>query len=684
MTLWESYRDVGFHVVRNAAGQYSLWPAALTEPAGWERVSGPASQEACLAEIEARWTDTRPASAVAGRRYSSGQASPIGSAGAPAPASALHGPAAPLPELPMHLLIEASDLPSSAVAMRCGPHTRTRAELLGLARAWAAVLAGEGCGPEIPVAVLVPRGIDAITAIVAVLWAGGAYLPLSVTDPDDRLYAILSDCGQPPVLVADELAGRLSRYPGRVIRLSELRGRATAASRPGAQVALDGLAFIIYTSGTSGGPKGVEGTHRQLVNYALWCQCAFGHQPGEWTVLHAPLAFLGSLTSIFTPLLAGWPIEIAPEGTTVDDLLALLAGTRAGLLKLTPTHLRMMLARRAAGTGVARQYMIGSEPLIMTPELAGWLRAEPGAVFANHYGLTETHGCFCHWFGPDAPTGEGVPIGTPIANARAYIVGPDGDGVAPGEVGELLVAGASIGRGYRGNPALTALRWLPDQHGEPGERVLRTGDLARLRPDGLVEIIGRADRQVKVRGHRVEPAVIEHTLLSLPGVAEALVLPGHEDGVTSLAAYLVPEPGARLEVAAVRRALLARLPEPSVPGRMAVLAAFPVNANGKLDVSALPSPRPVEDTTSDGDGRWDRYELAVADAYRTVLGVGSVGLSDDFFALGGDSLRAVAVAVAVADRTGCAEVPVPTPDSGQVRQYAQVVAAIATEQVEIA
>lgn len=684
MTLWECYGDIGFHVVRNAEGQYSLWPVPLAEPAGWERVYGPASQAACLAEIEAQWTDTRPASVTAGGNSSPCQAPTPVPQETPVLTPVLCGPAEPRPELPVHLLIEAADLPSGAVAMRCGGRTRTRAELLRLARAWATVLAAEGCGPEIPVAVLIPRGLDAITAIFAVLWAGGAYLPLSAADPDDRLRAILGDCGQPLVLVADELAGRLSDYPGRLIRLSDLRGRATEASLPGASVPMDGLAFIVYTSGTSGRPKGVEGTHGQLTNYALWCQRTFRHQPGEWTVLSAPLAFLGSLTSIFTPLLAGWPIEIAPEGATVDDLLALLAGTRAGLLKLTPTHLRMMLARRAAGTSLARQYMVGSEPLIMTPELAGWLRAEPGAAFANHYGLTETHGCFCHWFGPDAPVGENVPIGIPIANVRAYIVGPDGNDVAPGEVGELLVAGASIGRGYHGNPMLTALRWLPDRYGGPGERALRTGDLARLRPDGLVEIIGRADRQVKVRGHRVEPAAVEHALRSLPGVAEALVLPSYEEGVTSLAAYLVPEPGARLEVAAVHRALSARLPEPSVPGLMAILATFPVNANGKLDVSALPPPGPIEGTAGDGDGQWDRFDLVVADSYREVLGVTSVGLADDFFALGGDSLRAVAVAVAIADRTGCADVPVPTPENGQVRHYSRIVAAVAAEHMDVA
>jgi amino acid adenylation domain-containing protein len=564
----------------------------------------------------------------------------------------------------------------------------SRAELFETSRAWAGVLAAEGCGPEVPVALLVPRGIDALVAILAVLRAGSGYVPLSTEDPPDRLRAILDDCGRPLVVAADETVARLGGYPGRVIALSRLRQRARAAGpadRADRPVSVDNLAFIIYTSGTTGRPKGVQGTHRQLINYALWCREAFAHRPGEWTVLHAPLAFLGSLTTIFTPLLAGWPIEIAPEGSTIDDLLALAERVPVGLLKLTPTHVRMMLARGATQRWVARQFMIGSEPLVMNDDVATWVKNHPAATYVNHYGLTEAHGCFCHRFTADAPIGQGVPIGAPIANVRAHIVDEHGDDVPPGECGELLVAGDSIGRGYHAKPALTAQRWIPDRWSASGGRALRTGDLARLRADGYVEVLGRADRQLKVRGHRVEPGAVEEALRSLPEVLEALVLPRDENGVTTLAAYVIARPGARVDPVAAHRALSERLPAPCVPARMSVLREFPMNANGKVDAAALPPAEPIRPAGADtagrdtaggdtaGRGRWTRYDRIVADAFSEWLSIDAIGLDDSFFDLGGDSLGAVQVAVALGEALG-AEVPVPTPEYPTVRAYAEVVA----------
>jgi amino acid adenylation domain-containing protein len=626
----------------------------------------------------------------------------------------------------VHLAIERAALPAAGLALRCGADSISRGDLLGTVRAWSAVLAGLGCGPEVPVAIALPRGSDAIAAILAVLRAGGAYVPLSGSDPDSRIAAILADCGRPMVIAAPDQTARLAALADRVITPDELRKRAAETAVPPAAVSPDNLAFIIYTSGTTGQPKGVEGTHRQLANYAQWCRLAFPHEPGECTVLHAPLAFLGSLTTIFTPLLAGWPIEIAPEGATIDDLLDLVARVRVGLLKLTPTHLRMMQARGAAGQCAARHFMIGSEPLVMTGELARWMAGHPAvASHVNHYGLTEMHGCFCHWFGADAQPGCAVPIGLPIDNVRVRIADEAGVGVPPGEPGELLVAGDSIGRGYRGRPALTAQRWIADAAGPPGARILRTGDLARVRPDKMTEIIGRADRQVKVRGHRVEPAAVEHALRALPGIAEALVLPRRDDGVTTLAAYLIPVAGVTLDTAAVRAALTERLPEPSVPGRMAVLAEFPVNANGKIDTAALPAAGPVGQTQADrtpaghapadrapadrapadrvpadrvpasraqprssscprdgGAGtHWTRYDEVVAAAFAASLGVAGVGLHDDFFDLGGDSLAAVNVAVAIG-RTLGGEVPVPAADCGTVHAYAAMVAAALGDQTE--
>jgi amino acid adenylation domain-containing protein len=628
---------VTYEVVRNDAGQYSVWPAARPRPAGWHPVGVTGNREECLAQIEVRWTG----------------APETGDGGS-------------------YRAIHERIADGSAIAARCADLEINRVDLLATSRAWAQVLAGAGAGPEVPVAILVPRSVDALLGILAVVRAGSAYVPLSIEDNDERLLAILADCGNPLVVAADGLVARLSGYRGRVLGLDELRDRAAVGGPDRAlpRVSPDNLAFIFYTSGTTGRPKGVEGTHRQLTNYALWCRDAFPHHPGEWTVWHASMSFLGSLTTIFTPLLAGWPIEIAPEGATVDDLMALLERVRVGLLKLTPTHVRMMLARGAGVRRTARMVMIASEPLVMTDEFAAWIRADPAASFVNAYGLTETHGCLFHRFGDEVPVGAGVPVGTPMPNVRVHVVDEDGAEVPAGKVGELLVGGDSIGRGYHGRPGLTADRWVPDRHGPPGARTLRTGDLAQLRPDGTVELVGRADRQVKVRGHRVEPGAVEHALRSDPAVLDALVLPRQRDGTTTLVAYVVPRAGTVPDPTALHRSLARRLPPPSVPGRIAVLPDFPMNANGKVDVSALPEPPPP---VPDGGDRWTRYDRAVADAYAAALDLDAVGLHDDFFALGGDSLTAVHVALAVKDALR-ADVPVPVADRATVRGYAEVVA----------
>lgn len=676
MPLWDGYDGAGFVVVRNLAGQYSIWPAAQGLPDGWETVAGPADKAECLKQIETMWTGTRPV----------GQGSSSWSVvAAPKPVDAVsvtHGRVEEIPELPVHLLAEQNAaVPGSSIALRCGGERVSRDELFALARDWAQVLVEEGCGRDVPVALLMPRGIPAITLILATLFAGGAYVPLSVDDPHERLLATLDDCGQPLTVAADDSVHSLDGYPGRVITASELRVRAEKASGdtaapPLPSPHLDDLAFVIYTSGTTGRPKGVEGTHRQLANYAQWCRAEFPHGPDERTVLHAPLAFLGSLTNIFTPLLAGWPIDVAPEGATVDDVLK-IAGPQTGLLKLTPTHIRMMLARGAVSRRLARHFMIGSEPLVMTHGLAEWVAALPDSTFVNHYGLTETHGAFCHHFGTEVPVGDTVPIGTPVANVRARIVDEYGAVVPTGEVGELLIAGTSIGRGYRNRPALTAERWIPDAEGPAGTRVLRTGDLARMRADGVIQLVGRADRQIKIRGHRVEPGSVESALRAMPGVADALVVPRTYGDTTALVAYLVRAADSSLDAHEIHRGLAERLPAPSVPSRIAVLDAFPVNANGKLDVSALPEAPPVaaaREAVSSAGERWTRHALVVADAFAAALDAESLELDDDFFDLGGDSMAAVEVAMTVGERFGCEDVPVPTRNSATVRAYSEVVA----------
>ncbi|MER5276885.1 amino acid adenylation domain-containing protein [Streptomyces sp. NPDC002809] len=669
MVLWDNLNDAVFNVVVNSAGQRSLWPAGRHLPGGWRPTDFSGPREACLAHIDGTGTET-PSSALPAPAGPPRIAPPDGTAVA-------YGARRSVPGTSVTALVRAQDIPADRLAATHGKDRITRGELLNTAAAWAHVLAEAGCHREVPVAVLLPRGLDALTAVLSVLDSGGAYLPLSCELPLERTEAILRDSGTRIVIATEELADRLAA-PGRTtLTVRQLRATAPSSVAAPTTAGADDLAFVFYTSGTTGEPKGVEGTHRQLVNYALWCGNAFDHRPAESTFLSASLFFLGSLTTIFTPLLKGWPLTVVPEGATTDALLELSTTVQGGLLKLTPTHVRMMTARGVPITGLARQLMVGSEALTFTGELREWMAGSPERVVVNHYGLTETHGCFCHWLGGSETVGSRVPVGRPIDNVDAYVVDSDGEPVGIGEVGELLVAGPSLGRGYRNRPGLTAQRWIPDPWASDGSRLLRTGDLARMDADGVTTVLGRADRQVKIRGHRVEPSAVEQVLRGVPGVEEALVLPRTRDGRMTLEAFLLHGPQAAPEPHAAKSAVEALYPPQWVPTHWAVLSAFPVNANGKVDTQALPEPLPLgagSPHPSGGPNRWSRTHRIVAGAYSDVLDIDEIGLHDSFYALGGDSLAAVNVAARIGRELGH-EVPVPSSDAATVQAYAERIGA---------
>ncbi|MFC7038392.1 AMP-binding protein [Nonomuraea rubra] len=481
MALWDGYDEVTFQVVINARGRQSVWPVTSPLPPGWSAKGFAGSRRACLEEIDARWQEPP---------LDGGWQSGAGG-GRATGASALRGPLRAVPDTSITALIRAQDLPRDRLAARCGTERVTRGELLDAAAAWARVLVEAGCGPEVPVAVLLPRGVEALIAIVAVLEAGGAYVPLSCDDPPQRLQAILADWVAAATVTTVELAEQVRGHGGTVLTLSALKERAASATAAPRRSSAASLACVFYPSSE---PAGVECTHRQLVNHALWCRAAFAHHPGEVTFLSAPLFLPGSLTMIFAPLLAGWPVVIAPDGATAGALLELSRTAPGGLLELTPAHVGVMTARGVPDSGLARQLIVGGEPLTFGPELRAWMRADPDRVVVSHYGPAEAHGCFCHWLTGGEEPGSRVPAGRPIDNVEAYLVDRDCALVGVGEVGELLVGGPSIGRGYRDRPMLTAERWIPHPWGD-GATLLRTGDLARLEPDGVVTVLGRADRQ---------------------------------------------------------------------------------------------------------------------------------------------------------------------------------------------
>ncbi|MFJ8686406.1 AMP-binding protein [Micromonospora wenchangensis] len=628
-------------VVVNGEDHYSLWPADRPLPGGWTTVfTGPV--EACLEHVAAHWTDLRPASLRTPGGAAAGPAVRPEPATVDAASSVATGPRRPFGDTPLHVLVDrALAADPERVAVRCAGVAVTAGELRARVRHAARVLRGHGAGPEIPVAVLLPRSVDAVVAILAVLAAGSAYLPLSVHDPADRRARILADAGDPVLLTGPEHRGLVDAgYPSTVLDVTDLPEPVGDDGDGGCRIG--NLAFIMYTSGTSGAPKGVLGTHRQLVNYVHWCAGEFAFQPGERAVLHAPLYFVGSVMTLFTALVADWELEVAPEPVAFDDLIALTAAAPCGFLKLTPSHVRAMTALGGVDD-VARQVMIGSEPLYLTPEFDAWISGSPKSGFGNHYGMSETVGATWYWIGADRTVGRRLPVGAPIPNAEVHILDEQGRPTPPGQTGEICLGGAVIGRGYHGQPVLTAQRWIPHPGGD-GRRLLRTGDLGRLGPDGVLDVLGRADRQVKIRGQRVEPPAVEDALRRCPGVAEAVVIAEPDGHDLHLVAYLRSEDEPRPTEAQLRAHAAGVLPEASVPSRFLYVAQYPLTPNGKVDTRRLPGTPTVRPALStayvapSGD-----LETAVAAVVGAVLRVDRLGVDDDFFELGGDSMQVVEV-----------------------------------------
>jgi amino acid adenylation domain-containing protein len=635
-----------FAIVQNDKLEFSIWPANVPPPAGWNLVGVTGSEDECLEHIGRIWTDMTPAPVrkpEAEAQYAAPEVVP-GESGA-------RGAGIPIPDVGISELIDRCNAHApQEIAVRFAGETLTRGDLARRTALFASRLVGLGAAPERLVAVLLPRSADAVVAILAVLKSGSAYLPLSTADPVSRLLMILRDAGNP--LVITDAAGRskLSGYDRIISMTEDDEGGAGSAEFPA--VTGENLAYVVYTSGTSGPPKGVLGTHRQLVNYVRWCAEEFALDPGERALLHAPLYFVGSVMTLFTALTAGWELDVAPEPVAFDELRDQARAGRCGFLKLTPSHVRALTSIGDVA-GLARLYMVGSEPFHLTPALAGWMAESPGSRFANHYGMSETCGATWYWVSGDEPAGERLPVGAPIFNAEVHVLDSDGRRLPHGQVGELCLAGANIGRGYHGNPALTARRWRPHPWGQPGERLLYSGDLARMAPDGTVEVLGRADRQVKIRGHRIALPTVEEAVLRCPGVAEAVVsvIPDSQD-VPRLTALLRATPAEQPQVGLIREQLLAELPEPYVPSHFIVTREFPLTANGKIDYGRLAGIRGIRPETAAAFSEpATAVEKALCDVFAEVLQLERVGADDDFRDLGGDSMNVVQ-AISAAQEAG--------------------------------
>jgi len=535
------------------------------------------------------------------------------------------------------IALQAARTPHAAAVSFRG-QTLTYRELHAQAGALAERLRASGVRPGDVVGLCLERGLDLVAGVLAILATGAAYLPLDPEYPHDRLLYMIEDSGAPLVLTSGPVAARLGIPDEKVFLVHPGKDEAGPVRvRPDAPGRARRAAYLIYTSGSTGRPKGVVVTHRNVLNFFAGLNARIPHQAGGRWLAVTSVCFDISVVELLWTLTHGFAIVLHSNALPYVSVADALLQGQATHLQCTPSMASMLVsdaAGRQALSGLS-VLMVGGEALSM--KLAGELRALVPGSFFNMYGPTETTvwSTACDL----AQLGDFVPLGQPIANTQLAIRTPGGAPCPALVAGELLIGGDGVSDGYWQRPELNAERFPVDA----GARWYRTGDLARRHPDGTLEFLGRIDHQVKIRGHRIELGEIESVLLRQSGVKEAVVI-AREDaaGDWSLAAYVTPQAGAVLQTEDLRRGVAGKLPDIMVPRAIAVLRAFPLTPNGKVDRRAL---LPVRAPAAGPDPSRPLGPLAsaLAAAWAEVLGQPDIGPQDNFFELGGNFFLAVQV-----------------------------------------
>ncbi|MDH2430897.1 amino acid adenylation domain-containing protein, partial [Sphaerisporangium sp. TRM90804] len=536
-----------------------------------------------------------------------------------------------------------------AVAVRAGGESLTYRELDRLADRLANRLLRLGVGPETGVAVLHERSAGLVVAALAILKAGGSYVPLHTGYPVERMRRALEDTGA-SVLLTDRQAPPEELTRGvLVVRTGDPGLAEEPDTAPPAEPRPDGLAYVMYTSGSTGTPKGIGVTHRDVLALAL--DRVWGADESSRVLLHSPFAFDISTYELWTPLLTGGRVVVAPEGEmTAHDLRRVIEDEGVTSLLVAAGLFGVVADVLPGAFSTVRRVLTGGD-VVSPTAVRRVLDHCPGTEVTALYGPTEiTLTCTSHLMRtPDEVPETGVPIGRPMDNRTAYVLDAHLRPVPAGVPGELYIGGEGVARGYVRHPALTAERFVADPFGPAGARLYRTGDLVRWNAEGVLDFLGRVDDQVKIRGFRVEPGEIEALLAERPDVVRGTVaVHSDQHGAKRLVAYVVPVPGAAPDPADVLAGLAKRLPEFMVPAAVVPIERLPLTPNGKLDRAALPAPR------WDGGGRAPRTEREkrACALFAEVLGVEHVGLDDDFFDLGGHSLLAIRLTSAIREALG--------------------------------
>jgi amino acid adenylation domain-containing protein len=537
-----------------------------------------------------------------------------------------------------------------AAAVLYGERQVSYQELNERANKLAHYLRKRGVGADVLVGVGLERTPDMVAALLAVWKAGGAYVPLDPAYPPERLSFMIEDAQMPVLLTQDKFRDLFSSIGDQAIYLDS--GWPVIEHEDGANLdpvsTPSSLAYLIYTSGSTGKPKGAMIVHRGLVNYLTWAIKAYRVEPGGSVPVHSSISFDLTVTSLYTPLLAGGAAELLPDDFGAQQLLAALLrqGDRS-LVKITPAHLDLLSAQIAPEqlAGLTRAFVIGGENLL-ADRLETWRTFAPETRLINEYGPTETVvGCCIHEVHPGDPRTGSVPIGRPIANTQLHILDESLRPVPAGAIGDLYIGGAGVARGYLNRAELTAERFVADPFsGVSGARLYKSGDLARYREDGTLEFLGRADDQVKIHGYRIELGEIEAVLATHPNVRSCAVLAREDEpGTKRLAAYLVCQNGTAPASGDLRAFLGESLPEYMVPAHYIVLDTLPLTPNGKVDRKALPAPSASMAGAGRGGAPQTQTQIKIAEIWRDLLKADNIGIGDDFFDLGGHSLAATAL-----------------------------------------
>ncbi|MFG2909706.1 non-ribosomal peptide synthase/polyketide synthase [Kitasatospora sp. NPDC048286] len=537
----------------------------------------------------------------------------------------------PAPDSPLRIFAEQVRRTPDAPAVRDGERELTYRALEDWSDRLAARLLADGLAPEGRVALAMDRGAELVVAELAVLKAGGAYLPVDLRAPEERRRALLDRAGADLLLTAEQVAA--------------VREGAAVQALPPADP--DRLAYVMYTSGSTGEPKAVAVRHRDVASLATDSRFADGSCAR--VLLHSPVAFDAATFEVWAPLLNGGCVLVAPRGPVDATLLRRLAGPDGPSAIWLTAGLFRLLAQDAPDCFSGLRALWTGGDMVPAAAVRRVLAACPGLTVVDGYGPTETTTfATAHALSDAAAVPDTVPIGRPLDDRRAHVLDRRLRPVPPGCAGELYLAGEGVARGYLGRPGATAARFLADPSGPPGARMYRTGDLARRRADGTVEFLGRADDQVKIRGFRVEPAEVEAALAAHPLVSDvAVVVREDRPGARRLVAY----PVGAADPEELRAFAARTLPDYLVPAAFVPLAALPLSRNGKVDRAALPAPEP-------GGERRSRTEPRTAAEHRTtevfaeVLGIRPPGVDEDFFALGGDSILSIRLAARLAEAFG--------------------------------